>query len=133
MVESGFIGDVIAQPQNVLDYLALSHGTDKGPKDHNYTPLYYEKFGQRRFQPLTLLELGVWKGASLKMWRDFFVNATIIGLDRSAPLPELDALDIMQAWGDQDDEGLLNNLASHHAPFHIIIDDASHISSKTIA
>ena len=42
---------------------------------------------ERVFEPLVargdvrLLELGVWKGASLAMWADYFEGGTIAGLD----------------------------------------------------
>lgn len=133
-----------------LDELACKYGTDKGSTDHNYCPHYEQYLARRRHDPLTLLELGVWKGASLRMWREYFPNATITGLDRDAPTDNKLARAVDKrsggnvAWnprpaskivtitGDQNDETTIN-LAALYGPFDVIIDDASHISSKTIA
>lgn len=116
-----------------LDELAKKYGTDKGPAEHNYTPLYDNKFWLRRYDELTLLELGIYRGASLRMWRDYFPNATVIGLDRNKPINgELEGADIVRVQCDQNDERPINLLGSNYGPFHVVIDDASHISSKTI-
>jgi len=57
------------------------YGTDKGdPKS------YIEEFYQKTFEPLrdkeiTLVEIGVRSGASMKLWKEFFSKANIIGID----------------------------------------------------
>lgn len=76
--------------------LAYKYGTDKCPKlGHSYTPVYYKLFKDKRKVFKKVLELGIGSaktmqyvpshyqlGASLKMWRDFFPNAQIYGVDR---------------------------------------------------
>lgn len=116
----------------LLDHLAEHFGTDKGSSGHNYTPLYANLFQPHRYEPLTLLELGIWKGASLRMWRAYFPNATIIGLDRDPTKANLSGTDAVGLEGDQNDRQVIDHIASLYGPLHIIIDDASHISSKTI-
>lgn len=72
--------------------LAYKHGTDKCPQIfHTYTPVYYEMFKDKSFKKV--LELGIGTigtmkhlenykpGASLRMWRDFFPQAHIYGVD----------------------------------------------------
>lgn len=77
--------------------LAYKYGSDKCPKiKHDYTPYYYELFKDIRSSILKVLEIGVGEGsqpgmkhvpkhyqvgASLRMWRDFFPNAQIYGID----------------------------------------------------
>jgi hypothetical protein len=72
--------------------LAKKYGTDKCPElGHDYTPYYFELFNPIRYSVKKVVELGIghpgcmWTGysigASLRMWRDFFPNAQIIGLD----------------------------------------------------
>jgi len=62
--------------------LGYTYGTDKCPKiKHQYTPVYYEMFKDKRNDFKKVLELGVYFGASLRMWRDFFPNAHIFGID----------------------------------------------------
>lgn len=75
--------------------IAYKYGTDKCPQiSHHYTPVYYELLKNKRKSVKKVLELGIgsreviqWvpehyqTGASLLMWRDFFPNAQIYGVD----------------------------------------------------
>jgi len=83
--------------------IAFQYGTDKCPQlVHFYTQFYYELFKDRRETVKKVMELGIGhyrkmkfldkifdprlnrnyeRGASLKMWRDFFPNAQIYGID----------------------------------------------------
>jgi hypothetical protein len=121
-----------------LDDIALRYGTDKASSGHNYTPLYEQFLGSRRDEPLRLLELGIGGhedpqrgGASLRMWRDYLPNAHIVGLDAE---PKAFLIDGVTMWtAGQDDRDVLDVLAHIHGPFDVIVDDCSHLSSKTIA
>lgn len=113
-----------------LDELALKYGTDKGSTDHSYTRYYEQLLAGRQVK--SLLELGVWKGASLRMWRCYFDDANIVGLDRNPPRRDLEGIDVEQVQGDQNDPNLIESVALAYGPFDVIIDDASHISSVTI-
>lgn len=55
---------------------------DKGTA-HNYINSFYgSEFTSKKNENITLVEIGVCKGVSLKLWTDWFENATIIGIDR---------------------------------------------------
>lgn len=64
-----------------LDQLGLEHGTDKASSFHGYLNTYERYLAPLRDKPIRLLEIGVLGGASLKMWRDYFPNGQITGLD----------------------------------------------------
>ncbi len=85
-----------------LCHLAEYYGTDKLGV---YTPFYDLLFRDRREKVFKVLEIGIGTikamahvkgykaGASLRMWRDYFINAEILGLDNDnaaieAPLGE---------------------------------------------
>lgn len=114
-----------------LSELARKHGTDKeGP--HSYTEAYERHLGHLRNAPITLLEIGVGGyadpdqgGESLRMWKEYFPFARIIGLDieDKAGLAE-DRITILR--GDQGDTAFLERLASVYGPFDVVIDDGSH-------
>lgn len=110
-----------------LTELAEKYGTDK--LEHGYLP-YYEQY-ITRIGPLTLLEIGVWEGASLRMWRDWLPDAKIVGLDKYDRAVSVDGVQIIQC--EQDSKEDLLWLSKALQGFDVIIDDASHISSKTIA
>jgi|SRR6516164_3069099 8-demethyl-8-(2-methoxy-alpha-L-rhamnosyl)tetracenomycin-C 3'-O-methyltransferase len=114
-----------------LDELGLQHGTDKSSSEHNYTWIYDRLFTPWRDQPISLLELGIWKGASLAMWDEYFTHpgAQIHGIDRAITYDSLRFSDrVCTHVCDQAEipPGLQD------ATFDVIIDDASHLSSKTI-
>ena len=94
----------------------------------------YEKlFGAIRREPLRILELGVNRGESLLIWRDYFPNAVIIGVDihdRPPLLANEPRIHFVQ--GSQDDPATLDAAAAIGGrPFDIVIDDASHIGYLT--
>jgi hypothetical protein len=58
--------------------IAARHDTDKGL---SYTRVYYELLAHVRDEPLRFLEIGVFNGGSLRMWREFLPNATLFAID----------------------------------------------------
>jgi len=108
-----------------LDELALHYGTDKSSAGHGYTAFYEQYLGPLRDGPITLLELGVWEGASLRLWRDYLSHARIIGVDKYDRDIHIDGVEIVIA--EQDDRSI-----ARLGSFDVIVDDASHLSSKTI-
>lgn len=90
------------------------------------------------FKPLVnkricLLELGVDKGGSLLLWRDYFRKATIVGLDINAVSIKDASGRIHIYQGRQEDTELLDIISRETAPngFDVIIDDCSHIGELT--
>jgi hypothetical protein len=97
---------------------------------------YYEQF----FSPfvnkdIVLLELGVRKGGSLQLWRDYFRKGTIVGVDINDTCIDDDSGRIKFYRGAQQNIELLEMIAEIDAPdgFDIIIDDCSHIGAFTKA
>jgi hypothetical protein len=106
------------------------YDTDKEP---HYLRAYEEVFGPLREGPVRLLELGVYHGASLRLWRDYFPRGLIVGLDAEAP-PLLEDADRIRVYrGLQQDTSMLDRMAGETAPegFDVVIDDASHVAALT--
>jgi len=58
------------------------YDTDKNSNFHNYSRQYDELFKNYRFKNIKYLEIGVYRGGSLKSMRETFKNAEIIvGID----------------------------------------------------
>lgn len=134
--------ELLAAQMTYLDDLAIHYGTDKASTSHNYTAQYEVYFAPLRYEPIVVLEFGIGGhenprlgGASLRTWAHYFPKATVIGIDNEAK--ELDFTEfngrIHPVLGSQDDAALIDRLADEYGPFDIVIDDASHLSSKTIA
>jgi len=89
-----------------LDLLAEKHGTDKGGRNrpvlnpdrerHNYSQVYDFLLASRKSQVSSVFECGIGsknqsvegnmgpsaeEGASLRVWRDYFPQASIVGVD----------------------------------------------------
>ena len=68
-----------------LEDLVDSFKTDKNTR-HSYLPLYQKLLENKKETAKNVLEVGVGdfgekNGGSIKLWRDYFTNATIYGLD----------------------------------------------------
>lgn len=112
--------------------LPADRQVDQAVKPPPYLPIYETLLAPFRRQSFVLLELGVWNGHSLEMWRDAFPRATIVGVDLQPPDMDLGPrVHIIE--GDQTDAALMQRLrdAHAHAGFDVIIDDASHLGVTT--
>jgi hypothetical protein len=112
--------------------LPESETADPVVKPVPYLPIYEKLLGHLRDQAFTLLELGVWRGDSLQMWRDAFSQATIVGVDLGPPDLQLGPR-VHVVRGDQSDAELMRSVRMEHAPagFDVIVDDASHFGVTT--
>ncbi len=119
-----------------LDGIALEVGTDKSSAHHDYAKSYEIEFNSLRDKNIHLLELGVGEGPSLEMWKRYFYNALVVGVDikdlTKKRFPNLVDDRCKIELGSQDDITFLNSINSKYDGFDIMIDDASHLASKTI-
>jgi cephalosporin hydroxylase len=60
--------------------IADNSRTDKNTV-HSYLPLYQQLLIGKKETAKNVLEVGILHGGSIKMWSDFFTNATVYGLD----------------------------------------------------
>jgi len=109
-----------------LDELALKYGTDKSSKGHNYMP-YYEIFFQHLPKSTNLLEIGVDKGDSVLMWREYFPDGEIHGIDIRGDYEYLHEKGIHTHIVDQSSEAELKVFGSKYDGFFdVIACDGSH-------
>ena len=65
-----------------LEDIADNTRTDKNrPTGHSYLPLYQDLLISKKETAKNVLEVGIYHGGSIKLWSDFFTNATVYGLD----------------------------------------------------
>ena len=64
----------------LLNDMGLKYGADKSSKFHNYLDFYQEQLPDRTFKG-RLLEIGVMDGLSMRMWREYYPDAEIVGID----------------------------------------------------
>jgi hypothetical protein len=112
---------------NVLDDLAIKHKSDKSSYYHNYAVKYDKILSANKESILSVLEIGVAQGQSIKMWTDYFPKAIIHGADISAPSKICEEYSNRVKFHllDQRNEAQLKNM-EQYSPFDLIIDDGNH-------
>ena len=117
---------------NMPDY----QNSDKGTL-HSYIDYYEEVFSPIRNNQVRLLEIGVQGGISLLMWKNYFPNSDVTGIDIDYGMlqPKVAAeartspnLHLIRA-----DAALPSVLSNLSGKYDIIIDDGSHHFSHQIA
>jgi len=96
-------------------------------KWQHYFEIYDRHFARYRNQPLSLVEIGVYQGGSLQMWKDYFgPQAAIWGVDVNPLCKQFEEPQIRIVIGDQGDAAFLASLAGELPPIDILIDDGGH-------
>ena len=99
----------------------------------HYFPIYSEHFARFRGTPVRILEIGVYRGGSLDMWRWYFGDqAVLVGADIDERAREVSAPDHVVEIGDQTDPEFLRSLSEKYGPFDIVIDDGGHEMQQQI-
>lgn len=119
---------------SLLESLFTKYGTDKGI--WGYTPYYEEAMEARRFEVKNVLEIGICGfrdipnnvvGASLFVWRDYFPNAHIYGLDNDGRFIFNDQDRIHTGMCDAYDQvAMFKIIQKWGVKFDMIVDDAVH-------
>lgn len=95
----------------------------------HYLDRYDQHFGRYKGTALGMLEIGVYVGGSLELWRGYFgPDARIMGVDINPACVALVDPPNMVRIGSQDDpEFLLSAVADLGMPLDIVLDDGSHV------
>lgn len=117
----------------MLKELFDKYQCDKGTEKHHYYKEYEKYFESVREEPINLLEIGTFKGASTRAFHEYFPNATIYTVDiftRTKP-SDLDILSKERVkWmkADSMDASLGSKIRNEwgDVKFDFIIDDGAH-------
>lgn len=100
--------------------------------DH-YFEIYDRHFSNFRNKKITVLEIGIAQGGSLKMWKNYFGDqATIIGVDIDPRCKQFEEENVQVYTGSQEDRIFLRKLASMIPKVDILIDDGGHMMQQQI-
>jgi len=120
---------------NDLTDFFLKH-TDKDiDKWYHYFPIYDKHFSRFRNKPVNILEIGVFKGGSLKMWKQYFgKDSKIFGMDIDPNCKQYENLKegISVIIGDQSDQKFMSDLMAKLPKIDILIDDGGHTTHQQI-
>lgn len=94
-----------------------------------YSKFYSFWLAQKDFK--NILEIGAYKGASLRAWRDRFPSADVVGIE-SDPMLRALSPDLNIFVGDQTNTSFLESVSQSIPQRDLIIDDGGHKMSQQI-
>jgi hypothetical protein len=120
---------------NLIDIID-NERTDKNTI-HSYIPLYEDLLNKKKETAKNILEVGIDRGGSIKLWSEYFTNATIYGLD---------IMDINNVWDgiknknniilytslNAYDPIFVNNTFMNKIKFDFMLDDGPHTLKSMI-
>ncbi|MBY0537557.1 MAG: class I SAM-dependent methyltransferase [Chitinophagaceae bacterium] len=99
----------------------------------HYFEIYERHFAKYRNKPITILEIGVFQGGSLQMWKSYFGHsAQIFGVDIEPRCKEFEEDNIQIFIGSQSDPQFLESLKTKIPKVDILIDDGGHTMLQQI-
>lgn len=98
----------------------------------DFFDIYDKYFFSIKDNKINILEIGVLEGDSLRVWKKYFKNANIYGLDVNPECKKHEEEKINIEIGSQNDIGILQKIINKVKNFDIIIDDGSHVNKYTI-
>ena len=102
-------------------------------KHENFFPIYEKTFQKYRGKPIVFVEIGVWHGGSLFMWRDYFgKDARIIGIDLSPGAKRWEEHGFEIWIGDQSDPKFWQEFFATVGPVDIVLDDGGHTNEHQL-
>ena len=99
----------------------------------HYFDAYERHFNRYRNKKVVILEIGVYQGGSLQMWKDYFgAQAEIYGIDLNPTCKKYEEESIKILVGSQSDRVFLQKLKNEIPPIDILIDDGGHTMQQQI-
>ncbi len=93
----------------------------------HYLPIYDELFSPFVGRDIRFLEIGVFRGGSLRMWRQFFgAPAVLFGVDINPNCAAYDGRHGQVRIGSQSDAGFLKRVVAEMGGVDVVLDDGSH-------
>ena len=119
--------DPAAEPNPLLTYFE-KHREGLGIyKGRHYFDLYVQHLARFVGREVVVVEIGVYSGGSLEMWKSYFgEHATIHGIDIEEACRVYEADRIHVHIGDQADRGFWSRFREHVPVIDVVIDDGGH-------
>lgn len=120
-----------------LQELGKIYNNDKVNEYHSFSGKTYMDIYSMYFNPvkdsnITMLEIGIRDGSSLRIFRDYFKKGKILGLDID-PRTAFKENRIVTYIGSQSSPEIINKIFEENPQINIVLDDGSHVNELTIA
>ena len=115
-------------PHSEKSLRSIFHSPEKGVawKWPHYFRIYERHFERLRDRPIRMLEIGIYKGGSLWMWKEYFKRAEVVGIDIDSATKQYEGEGVTVRIGDQADRDFLTSVGREHGGFDIVLDDGGH-------
>ncbi len=115
-------------------YKAFCHSPYLSNKHSSYFQTYGELFEKYRGKPITFIEIGVFSGGSLFMWRDYFgPQARIIGVEFNPDAVRWREHGFEIHIGSQSNPGFWQDFFENVGPVDLVLDDGGHTYEQQIS
>lgn len=120
-----------------LETLVDNTKTDKNTI-HSYLPLYQKILETRKKTATNVLEVGICHGGSIKLWNDFFTNATVYGIDILEidtvwdEIKNNDKIILHTSTDGYDYEFIKSQFIDKNIKFDVMLDDGPHTIGSMI-
>ena len=111
-------------------------GIAGGHKWFHYFKAYQSALSCFNGKAIRMLEIGVYKGGSLKMWHEYLPrDSVVVGIDIDPSCRQFESPNdnLFVRVGDQSDPRFLHDVIREFGAFDFILDDGSHVCSHMIA
>jgi hypothetical protein len=120
--------------QGFLHRYFLENSSKRLHKWIHYFDIYERHFSRFRNTSPVMLEIGVFGGGSLEMWREYFGGgARIVGVDINPECKKHEQDSIEVFIGSQDDPAIIQQILRKYPRIDIVLDDGSHINDHMIS
>ncbi len=100
----------------------------------HYFEIYHRHFSRFRGQEAHVLEIGIYSGGSLEMWKDYFGTACrIYGVDIEPACKAYEDNTVKVCIGNQADRSFWQRFKREAPNIDIVIDDGGHLPEQQIA
>lgn len=119
--------------KNTKTYKSFKNSKYSCIKWSNYFGIYDELFKKYRNKKITFVEIGIFSGGSLFMWRNYFgKNARIIGIDLNPQSKKFEKYGFEIFIGDQSSSLFWKNFFKKIGKVDVVLDDGGHTNYQQI-
>ena len=115
----------VKRVENPFEEIAVRLGVSKLSYPY-YMGAFWKHLQHLREEPITLLEIGVAQGESLRMWEEWFPNAKIYGIDIDPLCSKFESDRTKVFIGNQADKDFMESVVAVTGPLDVVVDDGGH-------
>jgi hypothetical protein len=133
-VDNSLQAEFAPRLENPLEAFFASHTQGPGIwKWQHYFDIYDRHFQRFRGRKVNILEIGIYSGGSLEMWRCYFGSrCQIYGVDIEPACKAHESQFVKVFVGDQGDRAFWSRFKQEVDSIDIVIDDGSHLAQQQI-